>query len=645
MVYGGQQDNSTVAIASQTNGRGIGAKDWYPVAGGESAFLAFDADDPKTIFGGSYQGNISVYDEKTKTTKDIMAHPVAGLGWLPSEMKYRFNWNAPIVASPQDPTVIFHGANKVLKSTDQGLSWSEISPDLTRNDTTKHIVGGAPYTNEGAGGEVYNTISYLECSQHDAEVIWVGSDCGLVHVTQDGGSNWQNVTPRDLSESLINSIDVSAHDPGRVIIVATKYKFNDFTPLIYSTTNYGKTWTKITDGIAKEHWVRVVREDERKPGLLYAGTEAGLYTSNDYGKNWTQTQFGLPICPISDLTFRNNDLIVSTLGRSFWILDDLSALQQTDDILNADDIQLYAPRINYRYVGGNRTGGSGANPMTGAILDYFLPEKMDSTALKLEILDQQGDVVRSYSSVVDKSFKKYDGGPKAAKLLTTKKGMNRINWDLRRATLPGVEKVFTLGSYAGSFVAPGEYTLRLSDSTTVIEKPLTIKADPRMTIPQAAYDEQAETLADLEMTVKDINESVTSFREVKKRIASINEQLADIEETDSLQTHSKLILDKINVWEQSLIQPKQKTFQDVINFPNKLNAEIMNLISRINGNDPRLTKGAKERRDELMAEWSALKIEMNNIVKHDIGAFNQEYREADIPVLLVPNMKVKVIKP
>ena len=645
MVYGGQQDNSTVAIASQTNGRGIGAKDWYPVAGGESAFLAFDADDPKTIFGGSYQGNISVYDEKTKTTKDIMAHPVAGLGWLPSDMKYRFNWNAPIVASPQDPTVIFHGANKVLKSTDQGLSWTEISPDLTRNDTTKHIVGGAPYTNEGAGGEVYNTISYMECSPHDAEVIWVGSDCGLVHLTQDGGSNWQNVTPSGLSESLINSIDVSAHDPGRVIIVATKYKYNDFTPLIYSTTNYGKSWTKITKGIAKEHWVRVVREDERKPGLLYAGTEGGLYTSDDYGNHWTQTQFGLPICPISDLTFRNNDLVVSTLGRSFWILDDLSALQQTEDILNADEIQLYAPRINYRYVGNIRKGGSGTNPMTGAIIDYFLPEEMDSTALKLEVLDQHGNVVRSYSSVEDKSFKKYDGGPQAAKLLTTKKGMNRINWDLRRATLPGVEKVFTLGSYAGSFVAPGKYTLRLSDSITTIEKPLTIKADPRMNIPQAAYDEQAETLVDLEMTVKDINESVTSFREVKKRIASINEQLADIVETDSLQAQSKLILEKINVWEQSLIQPKQKTFQDVINFPNKLNAEIMNLISRINGNDPRLTKGAKERRDELMAEWSALKIEMNNIVNDDIRAFNQEYKEADIPILVVPNMKAKVIKP
>lgn len=389
--------------------------------------------------------------------------------------------------------------------------------------------------------------------------------------------------------------------------------------------------------------MRVVREDERKAGLLYAGTEGGLYTSDDYGKHWTQTQFGLPICPISDLTFRNNDLVVSTLGRAFWILDDLSALQQTEDIMREDEIQLFAPKLNYRYVGGRRTGGGGKNPMSGAIIDYFLPKKLDSTELVLEVLDEQGVVVRSYSSKKDKDYKKYDGGPQANKLLPTKKGINRINWDLRRATLPGVEKVFTLGSYAGSYVAPGTFTLRMSDGKTSIEQALTISADPRMTISQAAYDEQAETLTALERTVKDINESVTSFREVKKRIALINEQLVDLDETDSLRAQSKRILDKINVWETSLIQPKQKTFQDVINFPNKLNAEIMNLISRINGNDPRLTKGAKDRRDELMGEWATLKADMNSIIDVDITGFNQAYKEADIPILVLP--KGRVIKP
>lgn len=644
-VYGGQQDNSTVAIASQTNGRGIGQKDWFPVAGGESAFLAFDANDPNTIFGGSYQGNISVYDKNTNTNKDIMAHPIAGLGWLPSEMKYRFNWNAPIVASPQDPTVIYHGANLVLKSNDQGMSWEEISPDLTRNDDSKHIEGGAPYTNEGAGGEVYNTISYLECSEHDADVIWTGSDCGLVYVTQNGGADWNNVTPNGLTESLINSIDVSPHDPSTAYVVASKYKFNDFTPLIYMTNNYGKTWKKIANGIAKEHWVRVVREDEKRPGLLFAGTEGGLYTSYDYGNHWTQTQYGLPICPISDLTFRQNDLVVATLGRSFWILDDISALQQSDDILDLTEIALFAPEDNIRFVGGMRTGGSGKNPAEGVSIDYFIPEKMDSASLTLDILDERGELVRSFSNQKDKSFKKYDGGPQASKLLPSKKGINRINWDLRRSTLPGVEKVFSLGSYQGSFVAPGNYSIKLSDGETALEETFTLNADPRMDLPQSAYDEQASTLTRLEETVKDINESVTNFRSVKKRIVLINEQLEDYGEADSLLAKSNNILDRINIWEKSLIQPKQKTFQDVINFPNKLSAEIMNLISRINGNDPRLTTGAQARRDELIDEWSTLKSQMNDIVNDDIAGFNEAYKDADIPILIVPSIKEKVIKP
>jgi len=644
-VYGGQQDNSTVAIASQTNGRGIGDKDWYPVAGGESAFLAFNEDDPKVIFGGSYQGNISVYDEKTNTTKDIMAHPVAGLGWLPSEMKYRFNWNAPIVALPQNPDVIYHGANKVLKSTDHGLSWEEISPDLTRNEVDKHIVGGAPYTNEGAGGEVYNTISYIECSPHDSEVIWTGSDCGLVYVTQNGGADWQNVTPKGLSESLINSIDVSPHDPGQVIIVASKYKFNDFTPLIYITNNYGTSWKKITNGIQKEHWVRVVREDKKRPGLLFAGTEGGLYFSTNHGTHWTQQQFGLPICPISDLTFRNNDLVVSTLGRAFWILDDLSPLQQIDQISTHREIKLIEPGLNHRYVGGIRTGGGGKNPPSGILIDYFLPEKLDSTELVLEIVNKAGNVIRSYSSIKDKSFKKYDGGPQAEKVLSGKKGLNRINWDLRKGILPGVEKVFSLGSYNGSFVPPGAYTLRLTNGDVVQEQTVMVDADPRMNIPQSAYDEQSQTLTTLENSVRDINESVTDFRAVKKRIQLINEQLADIENVDSLIAQSDGILDKINTWEQSLIQPKQKTFQDVINFPNKLSAEIMNLISRINGNDPQLTNGSKNRRDELVGEWMQLKKEMNEIIHVDIAGFNDAYMEANIPVLIVPTRKTKEIKP
>lgn len=645
-VYGGQQDNSTVAIASRNNRSGIGVKDWYAVAGGESAFLAFDDNDPSTIYGGSYQGNISVYDKKTSTTKDIMAHPVAGLGWHPRDMKYRFNWNAPIVASPQDPSVIFHASNKVLKTTDGGMSWIEISDDLTRNDTSKHVIGGAPYTNEGAGGEVYNTISYMTCSTHDAKVLWVGSDCGLVHVTTDGGESWQDVSPRGLGETLINSIEVSPHDAGTAYIVSTKYKFNDFSPAIHVTNNYGKSWRKITNGIAQEDWVRAVREDKSVAGLLFAGTEGGLYTSQNGGISWTKTQYGLPLCPISDITLRNNDLIVATLGRAFWILDDLSPIQQSTEILTMSELSLVQPKTSYRFLSRDSRGdNSGANPYSGVIIDYFVPQGYDSLTLNLEIRDAEDNLVRTYSSEKDESFKKYQGGPQAEKRLSKEHGMNRINWDLRRGILPGVEKVFSLGSYSGSYVAPGQYTLTLSDGERQKTQTVEILADPRTSIPQQDYDQQVETLIKLENTVRDIYESVNDLRKVKGRIELIDNQLQDIEGTDSLSSQTEKILAKIMNWEEELIQSKQKTFQDVINFPNQLSAEIMNLISRINGNDPRMTQGAQKRSDQLIGEWSELKKEMSAIITEDIAAFNDAYQAQQIPILVVPKVEKKIIKP
>jgi len=326
-LYGGQQDNSTVSIASRGMG-GVSWKDWHPVAGGESAFLAFNPDNPKTIYGGTYHGIISKYDSETQMRKDIMAYPVIGLGMIPKDMKYRFNWNSPLVASPQDYSVIYSGGNKVLKTSDGGTSWEEISPDLTKNETEKHGPGGGPFTIEGAGGENYNTLSYIEVSEHDKEVLWAGSDCGLVHVTRDGGENWTNVTPANTGDAIINAIDVSPHDPATAYVAITKYKFNDFTPIAYRTNNYGATWTKITNGFANEDYVRVIREDTKRKGLLYAGTETGLYVSVNNGSNWNKLQLNLPVCPINDITIADNDLCIATSGRGFWILDDLSALQQ-----------------------------------------------------------------------------------------------------------------------------------------------------------------------------------------------------------------------------------------------------------------------------------------------------------------------------
>ncbi len=401
-VYGGQQDNSTVAIANQTNHGTINWKDWYAVSGCESAFLAFDPDDPRLVYGGCYQGNISVYDHETQTEKDIMAYPFQGLSMVLKDMKYRFNWNAPIVASPHNWNKIYHGGNKVLMTTDEGQSWKEISPDLTRNDTTKHGPGGIPITIEGAGGENYNTISYMVASPHADGELWVGSDDGLLHLSKDDGGNWENITPKNIGEALINAIEISPHTAGTAYIAVTKYKFNDFTPMAYKTTDYGKTWTEITNGFANEHYVRVVREDTKVKGLLYAGTELGLYISFNDGENWHSMQSNLPICPITDLFVhpKENDLVVATSGRAFWILDDLTPIQATKGEIADDEMLLFTSKETMRYnAPSGKSATAGQNPMNGVIIDYYLPNAIGGdTVLTLEIVDKNGTVVRSMTN-------------------------------------------------------------------------------------------------------------------------------------------------------------------------------------------------------------------------------------------------------
>ncbi|MCH2084036.1 MAG: glycosyl hydrolase [Saprospiraceae bacterium] len=638
-VYGGQQDNSTVAIASRTTDQGIDWKDWYPVAGGESAFIAFDPDDPKLVYGGSYQGNISVYNHETALTKDIMAYPNVGLGTLPSEQKYRFNWNAPIVSSPHDPKLIYHAANVVLRTKDGGLSWEEISDDLTLNDKSKQGPGGGPFTNEGAGGENYNTISYLSCSTHDPDIIWVGSDDGLVHLSKDGGQNWDNVTPPHLEESLINSIEVSPHHPGVAIIAVNRYKFNDLTPMIYYTKDYGKNWELRTMGIGAESFVRVVREDRKKAGLLYAGTEHGLYLSFDYGKFWHPMQLNLPVCPITDITIQDNDLVVATSGRGFWILDDIGPLQQTmGGIVNGKPL-LFQPKPTVKLptsASNKAPVGQGQNPLNGMIIDFYLPFDMDSMEVSLEVYNDDGELVRNFSNQKDQSFKSYPGGPKAETSLPCKRGVNRFSWDLRKEGLPAVPKVFVLGDYRGSYVAPGEFTIVLKGPDFELKQKAILLPDPRLNVDQNEYLSQQQVLVQIENTVKDIHQSVNQMREIKDQVEFLNSVLAKMENEKPLIDTGRIVIQKIKDWEKNLIQPQQKTFQDVINFPNQLNAELLNLKLRVDTHNPTVTLGAKERLQHLVKEWSLHKQSMQDILVKDVENYNNLYKERDIPALFVP---------
>ncbi len=631
-VYAGQQDNTSVITPSRTRRGGIGWRDWITGPGCESAFLAFDPDDPTDIFGTCIQGDITVMDLETQEQRNVMAYPIIGLGWNTAELPYRWNWNPPVVSSLQDPNVVYHAGNKVLKTTDGGRSWMEISPDLTRNDPAKHIDGGVPYTNEGAGGEVYNTIAYLAVSPHDAGVIWTGSDCGLVHVTRDGGADWQDVTPKGLGEVLINSIEVSPHDTGVAYIVATNYKFNDFTPMIYKTSNYGKSWKMITDGLPADSWARVVREDKKVKGLLYAGTETGLYVSYDDGGEWMSMQLNLPVCPVTDLTIEDNDLVVATSGRAFWILDDLSAIQSA--VHTQKELSLIAPKPSVRLSagGGFRPGAVyGQNPTNGVSFDYFLPSE-DSTELTLEIYHSSGELIRSYSSEKDPDFKKYIGGPSADKLLPTKGGVNRFAWDMRQETIAGVDGVFMLGSYAGTMVPPGEYRAVLTQGDVSDEVSFTLLADPGIDAGQADYDRQYAEISELEAVAKKVHQSVNEMEAVKKQLQAFEKTFGENEDAKDLMDLVKTTQESIDTWQGKLIQRDQKTFQDVINFPNRLNAEITSLMGTMGSADPILTAGMLQRKSDLMEQWSAIKKEAEGI-KSALAAINEAYKNSDLPLI------------
>lgn len=638
-LYAGQQDNSAITIVSRTSGAGIGWKDWHSVAGGESAFLAFDPNDPQLVYGGSYQGNISVFDNETHYKKDIMAYPVVGLGTLPKDMKYRFNWNSPIVAQPQNPSIIYHGGNKVLKSSDEGQSWTEISPDLTKNDTTKHGAGGYPFTNEGAGGENYNTISYMACSPHQAGVLWVGSDDGLVHLTKDDGKNWKNITPPNIGEALINSIEVSPHQAGMAYVCVTKYKFNDFQPMVFVTKDNGASWQKIVKGIAAEDYIRVVRQDPINAEILYAGSETGLYISFNQGGQWHKFQSNLPVCPINDMCIRDNNLNVATSGRSFWILDDLSALQQSKGRLTSQKPTIFQPKATYKFnlsTPAKPRPELGENPASGVIFDYYLPSEIDTNTLKLEVLNTAGKVIRSYSNEKDKKAKSFAGGPPPAQLLPAKKGLNRFNWDLRRATFEPVQGVFVFGDYRGALVAPGTYTLQLMTENDTTSTTCEVLADPRIQASPQDYAAQQAILNSIETTFADIHNAVNRMRKVKQQVESFTALAKEKEAWKELVENGKSVLNSITDWEENLIQPKQETFQDVINFPNQLNADLMNLKSRVDGQSPAPTQGAQQRLDDLLVEWKEQKNELNRIIEKDVAAFNALYKKMAVPGLILP---------
>ncbi|MEL7145222.1 MAG: glycosyl hydrolase [Bacteroidota bacterium] len=633
-VYGGQQDNSAIAIASRTNDGGIDWKDWYSVAGGESAFIAFDPDNPETVYGGTYQGNISKWNRSSRTQKSIKEYPELGLSIAPKDSRYRYNWNAPIISSPHDRNTIYHAGNVVFKTTDGGISWQTVSPDLTRNEEDKHGPGGGPYTNEAAGGENYNTLMSLVESQHEEGVLYAGSDDGLLHITRNGGESWQNVTPPGISDGIINSIDISEHDPATAYVVVMRYKSMDLSSHIFKTNNYGQSWTKIVKGLDDPNgFARVVRADKKRKGLLYAGTETGLYVSNDDGANWQRLDLNLPVVAINDLIIQDNDLVAATSGRGFWILDDLGVLQNIT--ATKEKVQIFQPKDSYRIFNGvSKAVGQGTNPRSGVTFDYYVDQDVDTLSLKLEVL--QGDkVIRTYTNKAQDDFKSWPGGPAKPEALPSKMGYNRFTWDFNREAIPAINKLFVFGGLSGSSVAPGDFTLRLILEEDTVTTTAKVLPNPAMKVPERGFSTQQNTLIVIENTLKEMHKSVNQMRSAKAQLAHYAKLLKGNADADTLIAKGKELQERINTWEENLVQEKQKTFQDVINFNNKLNAQLIQLMNYIDQPDPTVTQGAKERFRDLMKDWAVYQKERDDIIETEMKAYNELYKSLEIPALIL----------
>jgi len=639
-IYGGQQDNSSVSIASRELGSGgIGPSSWTASAGGESAFLAFDPDDPRYVMGDSYQGTIEILDTKASATTSVMAAPIQYLGMDAKDIKYRFNWNAPIIWSKHEPNTFYHGAQLLLKTSDMGRTWKEVSPDLTRNEKEKQGKGGGPYTNEAVGAENYGTLAYIMESPHEKGVIYTGSDDGFVYVTRDNGANWKNITPKGLAECLINSIEVSPHDKATVYIATTRYKFNDHTPAIYKSTDYGSSWTKITNGIPANAFTRVVREDDVRRDLLFAGTELGVFISWDGGKNWSPFQLNLPITPITDLRVHKGNLIAATSGRAFWILDNLSVLRQYKG--NPKSFALYRPDDTYLVNGGseldredeNFTGAStfhGVNPATGLVVYYQLPELKKDDVITMEIKDSAGNVVRTFSSKADEKFVRYDSGPRPDPLLSKNKGLNRFVWDLRYPSMVGVPNVRIEGGFAGHKAIPGKYTITLKTPAQSLSTDAEILANPLYTTDAATYAEYHRTMSAMEAELTSMHRLINSLFEKQNQLASLLKSLPADAKYAGVKSDGEALLKKMKAWDEDMVQRKSKAYDDVENFPNKFTANYLFMINATESDIPRVNQPSLDRMKELNAQWATLKARADEILNRDIPALNKKLWDAGL---------------
>jgi photosystem II stability/assembly factor-like uncharacterized protein len=649
-AYGAQQDNSTVRIVTNSDEGSINPHDWYDVGGGESGWVVPDPKNSLIVYAGSYDGLLTQYNHRTGQQRNVTVWPDNPMGSGAEAMKYRFQWNYPLLFSPNDPSTLYAGGDHVFKTTNGGSSWETISGDLTRNDKSKQGPSGGPITKDNTSIEYYDTIFTIAESPLKKGLIWVGSDDGLVHVTQDGGKRWDNVTPKDMPEWIqINSIEASPFDPGTAYFAATMYKFDDFRPYLYKTTDYGKTWTRIDSGIPANAFTRVIREDPNRRDMLVAGTETGIYVSLNGGAAWRSFQLNLPVVPITDLAFqkREKELVVATQGRAFWILDDLPLVYQLANSSLQEDVKLFQPKDTFRTLqGGARVppAAEGQNPAAGAVIYYFLREKPQGE-VSLEFLDSAGKLIRKFSSaeppkpIEPALAEEEEEGPRrapGADRVPAEAGLNRFIWDLRypdATSFPGM--ILWAGGVRGPAIVPGAYQVRLTAGGKTETQRFEIKKDPRVQATEQDLARQLEVALQVYGKLSQSNDAVVQIRDIRKQLDAYSSRVKDAKVMDAAKALSR----KLAEVEEALYQTKNRASEDPLNFPIKLNNKLANLLGGVESSDDAPTLQDTQVYEELASQVNAQLTALKNLLGADLADFNKLVHEQNVPVVILAEPK------
>ena len=630
-IYGAQQDNSSVRINHRGTGTAITERDWVPLALGESAHVAPDPLNKNIVYGGGYKGYMNMENLETGQERSTNVWPDLPAGSGAEVMKYRFNWNYPVVFSTHDPKKLYAGSNHLHVTTNGGQSWEVISPDLTRNDPETIKSSGGPITQDNTGAEYYANIFVITESPYTENEIWTGSDDGLVYLTKDGGKTWENVTPPMAPKNnMMNSIDVNPFVKGGAYVVGTSYKFGDNTPYIYKTEDYGKTWKLITHGIPDEEFVRVVRADPKRKGLLYAGTEKGMWVSFDDGASWSAFQLNLPPVPIHDLAVKEDNLIAATHGRSFWMIDDLTPLHQMSKEIEAKKSYLFKPMPSYRMAGGSGWGRrdarlEGENHPGGVMMHYYVATG-GNEEVSIDIMEMDGDIIQTFSN---KSKER-------ATQLKVKKGGNRFVWNMRYPgykTFPGL--VFYSSPNIGPKAVPGKYKARLTANGQVTEQEFEIVKDPRVPTTQQEFQEQFDFLSKVRDKVSEAHQGILDIRKIKTDLGYVKTKVEEKPENKGLLDAMKKFQDDLTVIENDIHQTKNQAQQDPLNFGIKLNNRLAFLLYEEGTGDYPPTRQAEQVRQELSRQIDDELNKLNALIDSRVPAINEMIKGKGIEMIMI----------